>query len=188
MSPIHVLHMAPEIWLKISSYSGSDSIYPNDDPHSGPGAGTVGPLPSSAPPNSVEGDIKAFLSLRIRHKDGKMGYYRASDFIPDSDSSKQGTVVEVHELATLPLRNHIRHLRLILRDSSYDSDINLMHRLVYGDDATCILDRTPCLQTLEVSVRYTGWVGEFFLSTDFCRALSRCNDLRVLQLQLGGNI
>ena len=151
MSLIRTLDMPPEIWLKISNYFGSVSMYHNDSlcsgPASGTGAGTVTPLPSSAPLKDLinlpcvcqqlhwafEGDIKVFLSLCIWWEDRKLGHQCGSDFIPDRNFFKQGTTAEVHKLATVLLRNHSQHFCLMLREYSHDSDdFHVLNRLVCG--------------------------------------------------------
>jgi hypothetical protein len=198
MTSVQALDMPPEMWIKIASYFRSDPIYHIGGCCGGPfrpspGAGIVGPLPSSAPPKDMinlscvcrilrstfEGDIKTLLSLRIRHQDGRFTHQRGSNFL-NNDEEKKNTA-EIHELATLPLGDHILHLRLALRDYDFKALDTISQE--YCDSAAPILYGTPRLQSLEISGRFSSCGNDFDLSPAFCRALSSLRDLRTIQLR-----
>jgi len=153
-------------------------------------------LPSSTPPKDLislscvcrilrttfEGDIKALLSLRIRHQDGKFTHQRGSNFSNNDDEKKN--TAEIHELATLPLGDHILHLRLALREPKYHNFKALVTiSQEYCDGAAPILYGTPRLQSLEVTGSFSSCGNDFDLSPAFCRALSSLRDLRTIQLR-----
>jgi len=122
------------------------------------------------------------LSLRLRRLDNKLVH--RSGLGCDNKRDDDAADSEIHELETLPLGNHIRHLLLVLRDTDHkDPQLTSDVAQYYSSQAAFILDRTPCLQSLEIVARFGNWGDEVNLSLDFCQALSRLIDLRTLQLR-----
>ena len=199
MSLSYALDMPSEIWLKIASHLRPDVMYYVGGCCSGlfrpgPGAGIVGPLSSSTPPKDLinlsgacrilrsilEGDVKRVLSLHMRR-----GRDNTLVHIPrDIDDMKEQSVADVHDIANLPLGNHIRHLRLALREFKYHSfEALTMLSQEYCDDAAPILCEVPYLQSLMVSAKFDSCGNSFDLSPTFCRALSSLQYLHTLHIQ-----
>lgn len=200
MALAQALDMPPEIWFKIASFFRPKPVYYVGGccggPHRpSPGADTVGPLPSSAPPKDLislscvcrilrltfEGNIKAFISLRIRYKDEKFIHQRGSIFSSDDEEKK--ITAKIHELPTLPLGDHILHLSLALREPEHRGYNDLVAvSQKYCDGAAPILYETPRLQSLMLSARFVNSGDDFNLSPAFCRALSSLRDLHTIRL------
>jgi len=168
--------------------------------HPGPGAGIVGPLPSSSPPKDVihlscvcrtlrsilEDDIKRVLSLHMRRRrhDDTLVHLHCPDLSLSAKDMEEGPGVDICEIANLPLGNHIRHLRLALRDTKYHdfSDLTTLSQ-EYCDDAAPILYEVPCIQSLRIYARYGSCGNEFDLSPTFCQALSCLKHLNTLEIR-----
>jgi len=187
MSSVQALDLAPEIWLKIAVHFGSDVVYFFG------GLAIVGPLPSSAPPkdlvnlscvcrflrSTLGNDIKAFLHLHMGRQDKKFVYYQSGSNFPQRDDRKEDAA-EIHELPTLPLGGHIRHLRVCLRDPEFETAFMVARSRDYTDKVVSILTQTPCLQYLDICARFGI---NFTLPPDFYQALSGLKDLRTLVLR-----
>jgi hypothetical protein len=204
MSSSYALDVPSEIWLKIASHLTPDCLYYiggccSGQFRPGPGAGIVGPLASSSPPKDLihlscacrtlrsilEDDVKGVLSLHMRrHHDNTLVHLHCSDLHPSAEGMEvEGAGVDICEIANLPLGNHIRHLRLALRDSKY----HIFEALTtlsqeYCDDAAPILYEVPCLQSLRVYARFSSCGNDFDLSPAFCQALSSLKHLHTLEI------
>jgi hypothetical protein len=194
--------MVPELWLKIGTYLHPDSMYYVGGCCSGPwraapGAGAVGPWPSIMPPEDLlnlssvcrilrsifESDVKGSLSLCVRVEDGVLIHQRGSSY-PRKDN--QYNVEETHKFATLPLGNHIRYLRLAIRDNDFgyhDFQELTKRSQEYCDAAALIFHKTSHLQSLVVSARFGHCGNDFNLSLIFCQALASLTNLRILKLE-----
>lgn len=205
MSPSRALEMPCEIWLTIAGHLRPNLIYYIrsccSEPFPSPGAGIVGPLYSSAPTRDLinlscvcrtlrsmlEDDVKAVLSLYLRRcKDDTLVHQPRSGFplCGDVDDKQEYSAADIHEIAKLPLGNHIRHLRLALREFTYHGfEVLTKMSQEYCDDAAPILYGVPCLQSLKVSAIFgsTGHPG-FNLSPTFCQALASLQYLHTLKI------
>ena len=187
MPSVQVLDLAPEIWLEIASHFGTDVVYFIG------GLTMVGPLPSSAPPKdlvnlscvcrllrlTLGSDIKAFLHLHLGRQDKKFVCYQSGSKFPQRDDRKEDSA-EIHELATLPLGSHIRHLRVCPRDPEFEIAFIVARAQDYIDGVVSILTQTPCLQSLDICARFGV---DFTLPPDFYQAISGLKDLHTLVLR-----
>ncbi|KIM86011.1 hypothetical protein PILCRDRAFT_816557 [Piloderma croceum F 1598] len=206
MSSSYALDVPSEIWLKIASHLAPDCMYYvggccSGEFHPGPGAGIVGPLnlASSSPPKDlihlssacrtlrfILGDeVKGVLSLHMRRRyDNTLVHLHCSDLSPSANEGmEEGARVDTCEIANLPLGNHIRHLRLALRESKYHSFEALTTlSQEYCDDTAPILYEVPCLQSLRLYARFSSCGNDFNLSPIFCQALSSLKHLHTLEI------
>lgn len=189
MSSIQALDLAPEIWLKIATHFGSDVVYFLG------GITIVGPITSYAPPKDLlnlscvcrflrstfGSDIKAFLHLHMGQDKKFLCYKSGSDLPAQRDDRKESTA-EIYELATMPLGNHIRHLRVCLKNPEFEmASIYMASRARdYTDQVVSILTQTPSLQSLDICARF-GIDSQ--LPPHFYQTLSGLNDLRTLVLR-----
>jgi hypothetical protein len=208
MSSPHALTMPREIWLKIAGQLRPDLMYyirvccspliPS------PGAGVVGPLFTPAFTQDtfnlsctcrilrsiLEDDIKSVLSLymRRRHRDNILVHQPRSGWPPcnisnDAEEEYSESAAEVHEIMMLPLGNHVRHLRLALRELNYYSfEAVTTLSQEYCDDAVPIIRGVPFLQSLKISGRFNQPDHAFNLSPAFCQALATLQHLHTLKI------
>jgi len=203
MSSSYALNIPSEIWLKIASHLVPYWLYHVrgnilEPFHPSPGAGIVGPLLPSSPPKDVVrlscacrtlrsilgDDINKVLSLHMRRRrhDNTLVHLHSSLRAEDEDMEK-GAGVDICEIANLPLGNHIRHLRLVLRDTKNHSfsDLTTLSQ-EYCDDAAPILYGVPCIQSLRVYAKYGSYNNYSDLSPIFCQALSSLKYLHTLDI------
>jgi len=120
-----------------------------------------------------------------RRRDNILVHQPRSAFPPCNiiDDEKEYSAADIHEIAQLPLGNHLRHLRLALRElTHYNFEALTTLSQEYCDDAAPIIYGVPCLQSLKVSARFGSLSRDFNLSPAFCLALASLQYLHTLKL------